>query len=79
MTMTDNKSNSNNLYTCVGCMRKYLPDNTQCTACGQDFCPECSTWWNDGSGLEYCYSCRVDDDFEDEVKVVNGRTMSITQ
>ena len=49
---------SNNLYTCTECMKRYLCNNTQCTGCGQDFCPACSTWWSDDSGNIYCYSCR---------------------
>ena len=40
-------STSQNLYTCAGCMRGYRDNTTQCTACGQDFCPACSAWWND--------------------------------
>ena len=45
-----------NLYTCAGCMREYLLDNTQCNSCGHSFCPDCATWWDDE--WEYCYSCQ---------------------
>lgn len=47
-----------NLYFCAGCGEEFLLDTTQCTSCGQDYCPDCSQWWNDDTGSDYCFSCR---------------------
>ena len=49
-----------NLYTCVNCGEEYLLDNNHCTGCGQDWCPRCATWWDEGR--DYCYSCREGDE-----------------
>lgn len=49
-----------NPYTCSVCGVSYLWNNTQCTGCGQDFCPGCCSWWNETS--IYCYSCGDSDD-----------------
>ena len=26
---------------CTGCQRTYCYENTQCSSCGQDYCPDC--------------------------------------
>lgn len=42
-------------YMCSKCLEEYRHDNTQCHACGQDFCPSCSSWFD--TGMECCYAC----------------------
>lgn len=46
-------------YACTTCNRPYKSNNTQCQACGQDYCSFCCNWFNDGTGLQICYSCRT--------------------
>ena len=65
---SSNKQGTMDNYTCTECMGKYTHDNTLCTACGQDFCPNCSSWWyNDSECCDSCTSCTLED-FKDAVK-----------
>lgn len=47
-----------NRFECAGCMREFLFDHAMCESCGQPFCPDCSTWWNDDSGEQCCFGWR---------------------